>query len=58
MANYVEQKIEEYRRDLKVYVNARVNKFSQLQMVVSQPDPFQKTATQKIKRFLYTDNPS
>lgn len=58
MGNYVEQKIEEYRRDLKVYVNARVNKFSQLQLVVSQPDPFQKTATQKIKRFLYTDNPS
>ncbi|HPS51385.1 MAG TPA: AMP-binding protein [Bacteroidales bacterium] len=55
MANYVEQKIEEYRRELIIYVNARVNKFSQLQLVVSQPDPFQKTATQKIKRFLYTE---
>lgn len=55
MANYAEQKIEEYRRELITYVNARVNKFSQLQLVVSQPDPFQKTATQKIKRFLYTE---
>ncbi|NCA75650.1 MAG: long-chain fatty acid--CoA ligase [Alphaproteobacteria bacterium] len=55
MANYAEQKIEEYRRELIIYVNARVNKFSQLQLVVSQPDPFQKTATQKIKRFLYTE---
>lgn len=55
MSNYVEQKIEEHRRELITYVNARVNKFSQLQLVISQPDPFQKTATQKIKRFLYTE---
>lgn len=54
VANHVEQKIEELRHELQAYVNARVNKFSQVQVVVYHPDPFQKTATQKIKRFLYT----
>ena len=53
-SNYAEQKIEELRMELQEYVNARVNKFSQVQLVISQPDPFQKTATQKIKRFMYT----
>ena len=54
VANYVEQKTEELRMELQEYVNSRVNKFSQVQLVVAQPDPFQKTATQKIKRFMYT----
>jgi len=51
---YVDQKVEELTLELKDYVNKRVNKFSRVQAVVSQPDPFQKTATQKIKRFLYS----
>ncbi|MCX6266152.1 MAG: AMP-binding protein, partial [Bacteroidetes bacterium] len=54
VTNYVDQKTEELRMELQDYVNARVNKFSQVQMVVAQPNPFQKTATQKIKRFMYT----
>jgi long-chain acyl-CoA synthetase len=54
VANYVDQKTEELRMELQEYVNSRVNKFSQVQIVVAQPDPFQKTATQKIKRFMYT----
>jgi long-chain acyl-CoA synthetase len=54
VANYVEEKTEELRMELQDYVNSRVNKFSQVQLVVSQPNPFQKTATQKIKRFMYT----
>jgi len=40
-------------QELKLYVNHRVNKFSQVQEVIVQPEPFEKTATQKIKRFLY-----
>lgn len=51
--NYAEHKIEELRLELQQYVNHRVNKFSQVQLVVIQPEPFEKTATQKIKRFLY-----
>jgi len=53
VADYAEQKMEELMAELKVYVNSRVNKFSQLQLVIVQHDPFQKTATHKIKRFLY-----
>jgi len=52
-SNFVDQKIEELRNELQIYVNSRVNKFSQVQVIVSQPTPFQKTATQKIKRYLY-----
>jgi long-chain acyl-CoA synthetase len=48
-----EQMIDEYLEEVRRYVNSKVNKFSQVQMVVYQPEPFQKTATLKIKRFLY-----
>ena len=48
-----DQKVEEILDEIRQYVNSRVNKFSQINKVVLQPVPFQKTATQKIKRFLY-----
>lgn len=48
-----EQMIDEYLEEVRKYVNSKVNKFSQVQLVVYQPVPFQKTATLKIKRFLY-----
>ncbi|MFA6233937.1 MAG: long-chain fatty acid--CoA ligase, partial [Bacteroidota bacterium] len=50
---YVEQKAGEILRDLHAYVNANVNRFSQLAAVHEQRMPFEKTATQKIKRYLY-----
>jgi long-chain acyl-CoA synthetase len=54
ISGYVDQKIEELRMELQAYVNSRVNKISQVQLIVAQSDPFQKTATLKIKRFLYS----
>jgi len=51
--NYVDHTVDELMEELQVYVNSRVNKFSQVQMVIAHVDPFQKTATHKIKRFLY-----
>lgn len=54
VADYIQFMIEELIEQLQEYVNSRVNKFSRVQVVVAQPDPFKKTATQKIKRFLYT----
>jgi Long-chain acyl-CoA synthetases (AMP-forming) len=51
--DYVDLTVDELIEELQVYVNSRVNKFSQVQMVVAHVDPFQKTATHKIKRFLY-----
>ncbi|MDT8324842.1 MAG: hypothetical protein RRA94_12075 [Bacteroidota bacterium] len=50
---FVQQKVEETLDELQRYVNGRVNRFSQLYAVVEQPYPFEKTATQKIKRFMY-----
>ncbi len=50
----VEQVIDDLLKELLTYVNARVNKFSQLHAVIYQPQPFEKTATQKIKRYLYS----
>lgn len=49
-----EQKMNELQKELQNYINQNVNKFSQVQLVLVHPEPFEKTATQKIKRFLYT----
>jgi long-chain acyl-CoA synthetase len=54
MTRQVEDKVDDVLNELQEYVNSQVNKFSQIQKVVLHPDPFQKTATLKIKRFLYT----
>ena len=50
----VEQKIEELKIELKEYVNARVNRFSQISVVVALSSDFEKTSTMKIKRYLYS----
>jgi len=54
MTRQYEEKKEELLRELQEYVNSHVSKFCQINKVVLQPVPFQKTATMKIKRFLYT----
>jgi long-chain acyl-CoA synthetase len=54
MTKQFEEKVDEVLNELQEYVNSHVNKFSQINKVVLQPVPFQKTATLKIKRFLYT----
>lgn len=54
--NMVEGKIEEWQNDLYNYINERVNKFSHVQRVIVMANPFEKTATHKIKRFLYTSD--
>lgn len=54
MARQMEEKKAEILTEIQEYVNSKVNKFSQINKVILQPVPFQKTATLKIKRFLYT----
>jgi long-chain acyl-CoA synthetase len=39
--------------ELKNAVNQRLASFSRIHRIEVQPEPFEKTATQKIKRFLY-----
>ena len=50
----VDETIEELVKELQFYINSRVNKGSQIQMLIAQTDPFKKTATKKIKRYLYS----
>jgi long-chain acyl-CoA synthetase len=54
MTKQFDDKVDEVLNELQTYVNSRVSKFCQINKVVLQPVPFQKTATQKIKRFLYS----
>ena len=41
-------------REVKQYVNERVNRYSKVSEVVEEEQEFEKTATKKIRRFLYT----
>ena len=50
----LDTKIEEIKTELQDYVNSQVSKFSRIQKIIHHTDPFQKTATMKIKRFLYS----
>ncbi len=48
-----DEKKETMMRDIREYVNAKVNRFSRISEVVEQKEDFVKTPTHKIKRFLY-----
>jgi long-chain acyl-CoA synthetase len=41
--------------DIKTRVNEGVSSFSRLSRVIEQTEPFEKTPTQKIKRYLYVE---
>jgi len=47
------ERVDKLKKELLEYINERVNKFSRIAEIIEQPLPFEKTATQKIKRFLY-----
>ena len=46
--------VESFKKSVSDYVNARVNVASQIKSVELMTKPFEKTATLKIRRFLYT----
>lgn len=48
-----EAKTEQLKKEIQEYVNAKVNRFSRISEVVEEESEFEKTPTQKIKRFLY-----
>ena len=50
----MEQRVSEVKKELLEYVNSRVNKSSRILDIIEQAVPFEKTATQKIKRYLYS----
>ena len=45
---------EDLMREVKQYINERVNRYSKISEVVEEENEFEKTATKKIRRFLYT----
>lgn len=49
-----DEKLANIKKDLLEFVNDKVNKSSKISEIIEQQVPFEKTATQKIKRFLYT----
>ena len=44
---------QEIMKEIKQYVNDRVNRYSKISEVVEEEQEFEKTATKKIRRFLY-----
>lgn len=53
-SEYINQEIKRLSNDLMFFIKHRLNKFSQVQEVVYHPETFEKTATLKIKRYLYS----
>ncbi|MBC8321874.1 MAG: AMP-binding protein [Bacteroidetes bacterium] len=53
VSHLVDNKYDELKKELREYVNEKVNKFSKIQIVETMHEEFQKTATKKIKRFIY-----
>ena len=51
----VRAKIKELLENIRKEVNGKVSAFSRLSRVSEQVEPFEKTPTQKIKRFIYLD---
>ncbi len=55
VSDYVEKTYNELASDLKEYINSRVSRFARIQQIIPQNEEFIKTATKKIKRFLYNE---
>lgn len=49
------EKRAEFLEELRRSVNAKVSSFARIHRIIEQTEPFEKTATQKIKRYLYVD---
>lgn len=47
------KKIDHLLNDILKNVNSRVSTFSKINEIIAQPEPFEKTPTKKIKRYLY-----
>ncbi len=49
------EKVSQRLSEIQQRVNSRLNRFSRLTFIEEQSEPFEKTPTKKIKRFLYKD---
>lgn len=53
VSKLIDAKCEELTKELREYVNDKVNKFSKIHMIETVQEEFHKTATKKIKRYIY-----
>jgi long-chain acyl-CoA synthetase len=51
----LEEKVLKILEEIRTGVNSKVAGFSRIMKVIEQTEPFEKTPTQKIKRYLYVD---
>jgi len=51
----VKEKIKKLLEDMRIDLNTKVSSYSRITKFIEQIDPFVKTPTKKIKRFLYTE---
>ncbi|HSV87542.1 MAG TPA: AMP-binding protein [Bacteroidales bacterium] len=54
--NEMNKIVDKKLHDIRERVNGTISKFSKISAVEEQPVPFEKTPTQKIKRFLYSNS--
>jgi len=53
ISEYTDDTIEILKKELHQYINKQVSKYARVNRIEAQNKPFEKTATQKIKRYLY-----
>jgi long-chain acyl-CoA synthetase len=51
----IKQDIANYLEEMRVRVNSQLSSFCKITKFIEQIEPFVKTPTKKIKRYLYTD---
>ena len=51
--NDVMKRIDDILQKIRKETNLNVNSYAKIKKIVFQPEPFEKTPTKKIKRFLY-----
>lgn len=51
----IKHRIRSALTDIQNFVNHQMNSYSRIAAVIEQPDPFEKTPTQKIRKFKYTE---
>jgi long-chain acyl-CoA synthetase len=51
----MQERINKTLDEIKKNVNQRVSTFSRISRIIEQTEPFEKTPTKKIKRYLYTE---
>lgn len=54
-ANYAQKQIDKILEHLRIQVNQNISAYSRIIKMIEQKEPFEKTPTMKIKRFLYED---